>query len=138
MPKKKLQVKVDDSFFTTRRMWWSEFCLTDNASFALFNVTAAMIKKLEVKKPEKFDLSPETLDMAFDRDALSPKVDDKKEIVQVDDDGTLDYDVFKWFQKSWPKMTIHKVNRFFGKKVKTLYVVLQVPMGKPVGLLKAK
>lgn len=121
----------------TKKMFVSEFSITDNEYMALFG--ADNVKKFIDQKNiinfETFLLTEEFLDIKIDRNKLLEPID-KGNMVAFESVGQSSKELIVWFMENFPNCVFYPITEWFGQKVNTLICILGNPHGKPVGVVK--
>jgi hypothetical protein len=135
---KKLKLSIkQETPAETKKMFVSDFSLTDNESLALFG--AENVKKFIDQKNivnfETFLLTEEFLDIKIDRNKMLEPID-KGDMIAFESVGQSSKELVLWFMENFPNCVFYPITEWFGQKVNTLICILGNPHGKPVGVVK--
>jgi len=151
--KKKLRIKVKntnwantvtlkDLFAHVEYVYASATIVTDNLNISLivpdadeFLYENGLANKLHL---EPFELGEDDLQSEFNRK-------EKLEIIKVDENnyalgnvGIIPSVTYKYLTQTFPMCVFHQINKWYGKVVNTLVIVLAEEFGKPVAIIKTQ
>jgi hypothetical protein len=139
--RKKLQTvdksQLSDLFDPEKIVKASANIITDD-----YNVVLILDDTDEFITKNKLDNTIETFEI--DENDLQIEYNRTKEIKPVEEDNLYNFESignitkaqYDWFKTNYPLCTFYQINRWFGKSVNTLVIVLAEALGKPVGVLK--
>jgi hypothetical protein len=133
----RLTTKGPEQSEISKKMFVSEFSITDNVTMALFggdNVRKYLEQK-KIKDFETFLLTEEILDIKINRNKLLEPTE-KGEMIAFESVGQANKELIDWFLVNFPNCVFFPITEWFGQKVNTLICILGNPHGKPVGVVK--
>lgn len=114
----------------------SEFCVTDNNNFALFNVLNEFLVDNDLINALKFDLTEDDLLMFIDRGSESIKPSKGNLKVSFGEYGFVDRKYFNLMTSYNENCIFLPITEWFNKRTNRLLAVLPNKEGKPFGILK--
>jgi hypothetical protein len=135
---KKLKLSIKQENLTdTKKMFISDFSVTDNESLAVFGPEniKKFIDQKNVINFETFLLTEEFLDIKIDRNKMLEPID-RGDSVIFESVGQSSKEIINWFMENFPNCVFYPITEWFGQKVNTLICILGNPHGKPVGVVK--
>lgn len=140
--RKKLETKAKDVFklhelFDPEKpIYYSDSLLTNNDDVMLFSIDDQFLIDNKIEHMvEPFNLNENDLELQFNKTKiLDPILEEDGYLFESI--GKITIGQFEWFSRFFPNCTFHAIDKWFGKKVNTLVIVLAEAHGKPVGILK--
>jgi hypothetical protein len=134
--KLKSKKSVSASPIPSKKIYLSEFCLTDNFNFAIFNVPERFLLDNALNNTIDFELSEHDLQMVMDRkQQLIPNM--SSTTVAFHPIGIIKREYFDLVTAVDPECVFAMVIEWFGRESNRLIAALHKDMmGKPFGILK--
>lgn len=120
------------------KLYYSDFCLTDNDEFALFYIDRKFLVDNKVKmRLNKFTLSENELLIEIDR---TKKIEPEKNIrkFKFENYGLVKKEIIDMFYHISNEAAFFKVKSIFGKRSNNVFIVLSEEFGKPIGIVTTK
>lgn len=129
---------VRSTYFKDANIYYSDFCLTDNKNFALFNVFDQNWVDNIFTNVLPFDLREDDLSMLIDRRSKTIKLSKRDSLIKVGNFGFVDSVYFNLLMGHirTSNFIFLPVTEWFKRDVNTLIACLPNKQSKPTGILK--
>ena len=140
--KKQIKVQATNKYFdNVTKLFYSDFCLTDNYYFSFFYIGDKFLidNNIDTGILASFSFTENDFVMEIDKSIiLTPSKGMKRVCFEIEDTPFkfIDRELFNIVIQNNPRCSFHPLKTYFDNPVNDLLVVLSEKFGKPVAVLK--